>query len=525
MKIIRHHIYIAALSSLFFSSVGNATGFLAVYQQALKNDPTFAKARATWQSQKMNLPIARSGYLPQLSGLGNYTRQYTFNAPNSLSTINDYNWDWGYSLNLTQPIFDLAAWRAIRSADALVKAATASFIAAQQSLMQRTAQAYFDVLKAYDNLYYTIANKKAIWQQYNASEKKFNAGLIAVIDVYDAKSRYDQVTAQEISARNNLSNKLEALHAITGNYYTSLNGLGKRLKLVRPIPADMNAWTDTAIKQNYNLIAQRFNMISAMQKVGQAAAGSLPTLDLGSGFSETHQEDNQRNSTLTDEATLGINVSYKPVQGGLVYASTKQARYNYVAASAELGVVYRQVVNQTHNNYTGIMSSLLRVQADKLRIASASKALTATEAGLKVGARTMVDVLNDLTTLYQSEQQFSDDQYTYLTNYIDLKVAAGTLTEADLAYISHWVNKKIALKKLNTHWQNFSLKKMDVKVENTTAPEKTEETKTVIHPAVKQIEQAAIQIPKPGQTEAFIMIPGLGKTHQETLNISLMPKK
>lgn len=548
MKNNRRYLWISILSSLIFTSTADATGFLEVYYQALKNDPTFQKAQATWQSQKMSLPIARSGALPQLLALGNYTRQYTFNAPNSLSTISDYNWAYGYSLKVTQPILDLATWDSIRSASAVVKAATASYIAAQQSLMQRTAQAYIDVLKAYETLHYTIVNKKAIWDQYIASEKKFNAGLIAVMDVYDAKSRYDQITAQEISARNNLSNKLEALHAITGNYYTSLNGLKTQLKLIKPDPIDVDAWTDKAVKQNYNLTAQRYNVISAMEKIGQASAGGMPTLDLSSGFSEDHQEDNQMNQTLTDETSLGVNVTYKPIQGGLVYSSTKQARYNYVAASAELGVVYRQVVNQTHNNFSGIMSSLLRVQADRLRIVSAQKALVATEAGLKVGARTMVDVLNDLTTLYQSQQQFADDQYTYLTNYIDLKVAAGSLSVADLARIDHWMTRKIMLKKINTHWATFNLQQMNIKLDPKKAEEAISEDANMTNQNVDELENTkkevvkkevvkstvseSVKIPMPQKTENtepkpaddIIHIPGLDHTYQQTLKISDMPQ-
>lgn len=455
-------LILTVLSSLFFASAGCATGFLEVYQQALKNDPTFAKAEATWQSQKMNLPIARSSYLPQLVALGNGNRNYTFNRPITLSTINRYNWSYGYSLKLTQPIFDLGAWHSIQSASAVVKAAAATYIAAQQSLMQRTAQAYFDVLKAYETLSYTIANKKAVLGQYITSEKKYRAGLIAIMDVYDAHSRYDQVTAQEIIARNNLSNKLEALHAITGHYYTSLKGLGKQLQLVKPVPVDMDAWTNTAIKQNYSLEAQRYNVLSALQKISQQSAGDMPTLDASGGFSEALNKDNVGDRTLTDQTMLGLSLTYKPIQGGFVYASTKQARYNYVAANADLRTIYQQVVNQTHNNFTGIISSFLRVQADKLRILSANRALIASQAGLKVGARTMVDVLNNLTTLYQSQQQLADDRYTYLSNLVDLKVAAGTLKESDMLKINHWMNQTVSLKELDTKWQSFKLDDINV---------------------------------------------------------------
>lgn len=431
----------------FIARIAYATSFLQVYAQAARSDPVFVKAEATWQSQKMNLPIARASYLPQLTITGNGARNYSFYDPPTLTIINDYNWTYGYGLTLTQPIFALATWDSIQTANAVVKAATASYLAAQQTLMQRTAQAYFDVLKSYEVLYYTIQNKNAVWHQYVTSEKKYKAGLIAVMDMYDAESRYDQVMAQEITARNILSDKIEDLHAITGHYYKVLDGFNDQIPLMLPRPQNKDAWTQVAVKQNYTLASQRFNVVAAMEKIKQQSAGDMPTLSFTGGFSEAMAEDNSNDQSAIDNATMGLNLSYSPIQGGLVYASTKQARYNYVAASAELNNTYRQVIAQTRNSYTGVIANYDRVNVDRFRIIAANKALIATEAGLKVGARTMVDVLNALTTLYQAQQQYVDDRYSYLSDFIDLKVAAGTLTQADLVQMNRWLTRSITLPK------------------------------------------------------------------------------
>ena len=179
--------------------------------------------------------------------------------------------------------------------------------------------------------------------------------------------------------------------------------------------------------------------------IKQQVEAGYPTLDLSTGFVEARAVDNQNDSTNTDAVNLGLNLTYKPIQGGLVYTSTEQARYYYAAAAAELELVHRQVVIQARNSYVGVMAMMNRVNTDRARIVSANKALVATEAGLKVGARTMLDLLNDLTTLYQAQQQLADDRYTYLTNVINLKAAAGTLKMADIMQINHWLQKKIAL--------------------------------------------------------------------------------
>lgn len=423
----------------------HATDLMQIYHQAQQGDPTFAQARATWLSEKLNLPIARSNYLPRLTITGNDSRNYDYYDPPSLNTIRNYSWKYGYTVTLDQPLFAVRTWQSIREADALVKAATASYLAAQQALMVRVATAYFKTVKAYDELQYTEANQRAIYQQLITAEEKFKTGLIAINDVYDARSRYDLITTQVLTAKNNLDIELEGLRKITGHYYKTLQGLGKPLPLINPTPNSIDAWTRISEQQNYNIQSQNFNVIAAMRRIKQAEAGDIPSFDLSGDFTETKNLANSLNKTTTDSATLELNVTYKPIQGGLVTSVSKQARYNYQAAVGKLQKVHRDVINQTRTSFLSIHSGLKRIKGDKESIYSAHQTLAATEAGFQVGARTMVDVLNDLTTVYQAEQQYAKDQYTLLDDVIGLKEAAGTLSEKDLYKINLLLRKTLKL--------------------------------------------------------------------------------
>lgn len=436
------------LAGVLVSSALYPDDLMQVYHQAILSDQTFAQAQSRWQSQKMNLPIAIAGYLPQVTVTGNATRNHNVSHP-VVSTLNGYTWQYDYQLTLSQPMFNLATWAAIRGASASVKAATATYLAAQQSLIQRTATAYFDVLQAYDQLRYTIANKRAVWQQFVTAREQFRVGLIAITDEYDARSRYDQVVAQQLAAQNNLNIRLENLREMTGHDYRSLTGLGKQLPLLRPQPDNIDQWVDVANQQNYAIKAQNYTVQAAMQTIKQTVAAGYPSLNLQGSYSDSHITDNPHNSTgipnttSQDQTELGLAVSYQPIQGGRVIASTKQARYNYVTASDQLEQTHRQVVNQTRSSFLSVLSYIGQVKADKESIASARNALAATEAGFKVGTRTMVDVLNDLTTLYQAQQQYANDQYSYINHIIALKEAAGTLSVNDLAEINAWLGKNL----------------------------------------------------------------------------------
>src|SRR3990167_784665 len=245
--------YWVCFAVIFLSPGVLAENLMQVYQQALKHDPIFAQAESTWHAQQMNLPIARAGYLPQVGLTGSAARQYNNVDPSYYQFSPSYSWQYAYNLTLTQPLFNYAVWSQIKGADATVKPATATYFAAQQSLMQRVAQAYFAILQAYDQLRYTIANKRAVWEQYLTAREQFRVGLIAITDEYDARSRYDQVVAQQISAQNNLNVQIENLRAITGQSYPSLKGLGKHLPLLAPVPNNMRQWIQLSKKQREDI--------------------------------------------------------------------------------------------------------------------------------------------------------------------------------------------------------------------------------------------------------------------------------
>ncbi|PIZ04701.1 MAG: channel protein TolC [Gammaproteobacteria bacterium CG_4_10_14_0_8_um_filter_38_16] len=434
-------IKIGVCVAMVLSSSAYADNLMRVYQQALHSDPIFAQAKSTWESQKMNLPIAEAGYLPQLSVAGNGDRVNDQTNAGGTGTVTSNDWEYGYTLTLTQPIFDFGAWSAIKNASASVKAATANYIAAQQSLMQRTATAYFSVLQAYDQLRYTIANKRAVWQQYVTAREQFKVGLIAITDEYNARSSYDQVVAQQISAQNNLNIQLENLRAITGHEYRSLSGLG-RLPMLRPQPNNINRWVTIATQQNYGIKAQNYNVLAAMETIKQQQAGGYPVLDAQGSYADTHVT-TSGSLSWEQKGSAGLALTYQPIQGGLVIASTKQARYNYVTASGQLEQVHRNVVNQARSSFLSVLSSISRVTADKQTIISAKNSLEATKAGFHAGTRTMVDVLNALSALYQAQQQHANDQYAYINNLIALKAAAGTLSVRDLQKINAWLGKSI----------------------------------------------------------------------------------
>ncbi|MCX2958901.1 MAG: outer membrane channel protein TolC, partial [Serratia symbiotica] len=58
--------------------------------------------------------------------------------------------------------------------------------------------------------------------------------------------------------------------------------------------------------------------------------------------------------------------------------------------------------------------------------------------------RTIVDVLNATTTLYNAKQQLSSARYTYLINQLNIKSTLGTLNENDLLALNGALGKPVS---------------------------------------------------------------------------------
>ncbi|MCI1032153.1 outer membrane channel protein TolC [Raoultella terrigena] len=425
-----------------FSAISQAENLLQVYQQARVSNPDLRKSAADRDAAFEKINEARSPLLPQL-GLGadyTYTNGYR-DANNQNSNVTSG------SLQLTQTLFDMSKWRALTLQEKAAGIQDVTYQTDQQTLILNTATAYFNVLSAIDTLSYTEAQKQAIYRQLDQTTQRFNVGLVAITDVQNARSQYDSVLANEVTARNNLDNAVEALRQVTGNYYPQLSSLNvDGFKTNKP--QTVNALLKEAENRNLSLLQARLNQDLAREQIRQAQDGHLPTLDLNASTSVSNSKYNGSRSTTPDrdigQNTIGLSFSLPLYQGGMVNSQVKQAQYNFVGASEQLESSHRTVVQTVRSSFNNINASISSINAYKQAVVSAQSSLDAMEAGYSVGTRTIVDVLDATTTLYNAKQQLSSARYNYLINQLNIKSALGTLNEQDLVALNNTLGKAVA---------------------------------------------------------------------------------
>jgi outer membrane protein len=452
-----------AVFSLLAATTAGAADLMSVYRDALANDPTIRQADALRKATEQAKPEAWGTLLPQITGQGQYLRGHNTNAqptplPTGLfqTTIESRPKTTAWSINLTQNLFSWSNWATLRQADSQVAQAEADYRTAQQALLQRVSQRYFAVLAAQDTLEAQQVALEAFNRQLDQANKRFEVGLIAITDVQDSKAARDQSNAQVIEAKRALASAEEQLREVTGQKYDQLSRPGADMPLASPAPADEQQWVDLAMDQNTQLLSSRLAADIARENVRIAFGGHLPQIDLVSTYGKN---DNNGSADITSSTgfahydpyptsgttrTYGVQVQVPIFSGGRTNARVKEQEYRWIAAKEAVTASSRATERAARDAYLGVISEMARVEALKQAVESSQTSLKATEAGYEVGTRTSVDVLDQRRQLVANQTTYLQSRYTYLTNVVTLRQAAGTLDEKTLDELNRLLTESVS---------------------------------------------------------------------------------
>jgi outer membrane protein len=445
-----------------FANAAPAADLLAVYQRALQNDPQLREAEATRLAALEAKPQALSALLPQLTGNGQVSREHDSTQQSTTEPVTLPNAPAGtpqtvfetfpfsgkidttihrYTIDLKQSLFRWENWQALKRADSQVAQAEADYQAAQQDLMERVAQRYFDVLGAQDDLQAQQMSLISVTRQLEQAEARYQIGLIAVTDVEEARASHDSTAAAVIAAKRVLASTQELLREIIGDPFDHLAVPVEPFDTANPDPISEERWVEMALQQNLALVSSRLAADIARENVSIQRGGHFPSLDLvGSAGKltnngvDTFDNGSPAGGTTLDQRqrSIGIQLTIPIYSGGLVSSQVRQAVYQHRAAKERLERVARQTEHDARDAYLGVLSEISRVKALHRAVESNLTALRATESGYEAGTRTAVDVLQSRQQWVQAQTDYAHSRYDYMLNVIKLQQAAGTLSEQSL---------------------------------------------------------------------------------------------
>jgi len=437
-------IYTKSFLALFISFNISSESLLDIYNEALENDPTYKAAEYSYLADKELKVQGRAALLPSitLSGSTNWNEYYQ-----NKELQQQYN-SFSSSARVTQPLFRLDTWFQYRQSKSLTDAAEADFAFEQQNLLVRTAELYFGVLRAIDNLNAAISEEKAIKKQLDQAKQRFEVGLSAITGVQEAQLAFDLSKASRIRTEGSLYSARESLNALIGREIFSLNELGDSLLIDLPTPSSKQKWVELALENNYQLKAAYLRKKAAKSSARSVASNHLPKIDIVGSQSES--ETNQFNyegfnidgqgipvPSVTGRRNYSIQLSMPLFQGGAINSRRKQAYSQYERANENTLFTERRIIQEVRSQFSNVLTLVANVNAQKQAVVSATSALEATQVGYRVGTRNVVDLLQAEKNLYSAEKNLANAKYDYILANLRLGLASGTITPADIVKINN----------------------------------------------------------------------------------------
>jgi outer membrane protein len=430
---------VIAMMALGFAVTSQATGLKDVYQQALANDPQLAAELASANAKAQSQGLAGAAIMPTL----------TFNADIGTNTteVNSVDTDvdvTAYKLTFSQTLIAPEAWFSYGAASALSDAAELEARKAEQDLVVRVSESYFNVLRANSGLASAKATEAAVKRQLEQTQQRFKVGLIAITDVHEAQAQYDSATVDLISAETSLDIAYESLAVLTGERYDRILPLKEEIPLLGPMPADRTHWEQKALGQNLDVLISEQNQIGAQRNHKSKISGHLPTVSLRASY-ELSVDGGSSDPTqlLFDEdktsTYVGVNVSLPIFSGGSTWAGQKQAYYQRQAAEYDFEAARRGASLNVRNLYRTLEADIARIKARKQAMTSAKSAMEATQTGYEVGTRNIVEVLTAQRSVFGAQFNYAAARYEYVINVLKFRQSVGELSVADIDEVSNWL--------------------------------------------------------------------------------------
>jgi len=430
-----YKLFILIIFGLNFNAL-QAQDLIDIYRLALKQDVEIKIAESEFQAARESLPIARSNFKPQIDFSASVLQTDTdISIIGSNSKLTS-----GYSINLSQSLFNAESLATIDAAEATVAKARAELEVSRQDLIVRVVRDYFNILGAQDDVEFAQAEETAIARQLEQAQKRFEVGLIAITDVREAQAQYDSALARIILAENLLDNARQALEVIIAQPPSpDLARLSDRLELLLPDPAQSQPWVEIALQNNRSLLAALATQQVAADERQIANNSRYPTLDLTASYSDSSIENDPLPNNDQQDAALALLLNVPLYTGGRISAERSQAEAVYQSARNAALLQKRLTSQNTRVAYLGVISDISQVKALKQALKSTTTALEATEAGFDVGTRTSVDVLISVRATYGAQRDYARARYDYLINTLRLQLAVGLLSTDDLEQINGWL--------------------------------------------------------------------------------------
>ncbi|AXK72650.1 hypothetical protein DWG18_10450 [Lysobacter sp. TY2-98] len=447
---------VLALVIALAPAAASAEDLMQVYSLARENDPQLAASQSNRLATREGEVQARAAMLPQIGGTASLNKSRS-EGPSSQTQFDPstgepvrFSGDTqtntttrSLGVDLQQMLFDRSRFTVLKSQQALSRASDFSVEAADDSLITRTSGAYFNTLVAIETLTAAEASEAALKKQFDAASKRLEVGLAPITDVHEARAQYDSARANTIVARNAVLDAYQALAEITGKPVGALKALPEDFQPTLAETGTAASWVARALENNPLLHSAEEQLASANENIETARSGHWPTLYLNGSYGDRKTTGDSTFSAGSLSSTnpidsqsrgpaVGVTLNVPIFSGGATSSRVRQAIASRDVVADQVEQQRRALIRNTNAAYQALAAGITEVESRRAALTSARAAFEASQVGLEVGTRTVLDVLNNQQNVLVAARLYSQARYSFLQARLLLDQSAGTLDVADV---------------------------------------------------------------------------------------------
>jgi outer membrane protein len=419
-----------------------ALDLMGAYAKAQVHDPTFAAAHAEVLAGREKAVQGRSLLLPQVQLTASATHLKDRSSSNSLppqlqdvvrpngsGTLHEV------AIEAKQPLWAARSRAEKQQLEQQTALAEVKYRDAQQELIQRVAQTYFNVLLAEENLRVARAEKAAVTQQRDRAQARFEVGRGRITELQESQARLDGVLTRELHAESTLELRRAQFEELTGEKAQGLAALRSGFAPQAPEPDSAAAWQQLAMAGNTRVLFKQGEFAIAGHEIDKYRLAARPTLDLVASTSHKGQSGGLSELTAPDgkrSTVIGLQFSVPLYAGGAITSKERESVARRGQAEHDLVAAKRDARLQAQDAYLAVKTGVSRIGSLEQAVRSDATALEATMLGRDVGTRTELDVLDAQQRLYATQRDLAQARNDYLLGRIRLAAAAGALQPTDL---------------------------------------------------------------------------------------------
>jgi len=445
-------LYVLSFMILSFSIYADEKkDLLTVYEEAILNDALLSSARIQNRASQELIDQGLSLFLPNINLSASYDQNdnkrkiLTSGINNDLLSGTSANYEsYDYGVTITQPIFNYASYAKYKQNLIQSSLSDKQLIKAQQNLIFRVSNVYFETLMAMDKIKLLQAQYSAIKAQLAEAEARFEMGLISITDVNEAKTKEALLKIDRIDAIQELKIKKRQIESITGILPGRLKPLNSVITFTQ-IDNQAEKWVDMALENSLELQIKRDEILIADREIDIRLGSRYPTVDAMARRSRDWNKGGFPYGSVANKGirsfsdTIGLEVNIPIYSGGYASSRVREGELLKLKIKEDEEYLRRQIELEVRENYLNLQANFAEIDAYQQALSSAELTLESTNTGFQVGLRNSVDVLRAQQVYFDAEKDMLKARYNYLINQFKLKQSVGMLTKTDLININKYL--------------------------------------------------------------------------------------